>query len=114
MNPSPDGDGTDFMTIQIERWSESSLPNPEELKQCLRSEGYSVFQWSDAPGTKYGPHAHAEDQSHRIISGGLELRVGHETYRLRPGDRDYLPANTIHSAFVPDDEAVTYLIGSKH
>ena len=71
------------MTIQIERWSESSLPNPEELKQRLRNEGYSVLQWSDAPGTRYGPHAHAEDQSHWIISGGLELLVGHETYRLR-------------------------------
>ena len=102
------------MTIQIERWSESSLPNPEELKQRLRNEGYSVFQWSDAPGTKYDPHAHAEDQSHWIISGGLELRVGHETYKLRAGDRDYLPANTIHSAFVTGDKPLTYLIGAKH
>ena len=101
------------MTIQIERWSESSLPNSEELKQRLRHEGYSVFQWSDAPGTKYGPHAHAEDQSHWIISGGLELRVGHETYKLRAGDRDYLPANTVHSAFVPGSEPVVYLIAAK-
>ena len=102
------------MTIQIERWSGSSLHNPEELKQRLRDEGYSVFQWSDAPGTKYGPHAHDEDQSHWILSGELELRVGHETYTLRAGDRDFLPANTIHSAFVPGDEPVTYLIGAKH
>jgi len=102
------------MSIEVERWAEAGLPEPQELKRRLIDEGYSVFQSRDAPGTKYGPHAHAEDQSHWIISGELELRVGHETYRLRPGDRDYLPANTIHSAFVPDDEAVTYLIGSKH
>ena len=102
------------MTVQIKRWTDSSPPNPEELKQRLRNEGYSVFQWSDAPGAKYGPHAHAKDQSHWIISGELELRVGHESYSLRPGDRDYLPANTIYSAFVPEDEAVTYLIGAKH
>ena len=102
------------MTIQIDRWSESSLPDAEELKRRLRNEGYSVFQWSDAAGTKYGPHSHAEDQSHWIIVGELELRVGHETYILRAGDRDFLPANTIHSAFVPGDETLIYLIGAKH
>jgi len=102
------------MSIQIERWSETTLPDPQDLKKRLESEGYSVFQWSDAPGTKYGPHAHAEDQSHWIISGALELRVGHEVYTLRAGDRDFLPANTIHSAFVPGKGAVTYLIGAKH
>jgi quercetin dioxygenase-like cupin family protein len=102
------------MNIQIERWSATEAPDPEELKTRLRDEGYSVFQWSDAPGTKYGPHAHSEDQSHWILSGELELRVGYETYSLRAGDRDFLPANTIHSAFVPGDEAVTYLIGAKH
>lgn len=102
------------MNIEVEHWAEESPPNPAALRQQLQDEGYSVFQWSDEPGTKYGPHAHPEDQSHWIISGELELRVGHETYTLRAGDRDYLPANTMHSAFVPGDEPVTYLIGAKH
>lgn len=102
------------MNIEVEHWGEESSPDPEELRHRLLAEGYSVFQWSDAPGTKYGPHSHPEDQSHWILSGELELRVGHETYRLRAGDRDYLPANTMHSAFVPGDGPVTYLIGAKH
>ncbi|HKP35247.1 MAG TPA: cupin domain-containing protein [Pyrinomonadaceae bacterium] len=102
------------MSIHVDRWSGDSPPNPEELKSRLLDEGYSVFQWSDAPGTKYGPHAHAEDQSHWIVSGVLDLVVGHETYTLRAGDRDFLPANTIHSAAVPGTEPVTYLIGAKH
>ena len=102
------------MSIQVERWPEDDAPNPADLRQRLQDEGYSVFQWSDAPGTKYGPHAHDEDQSHWILSGELELRVGHEGYTLRAGDRDFLPANTIHSAFVPGDEPVIYLIGAKH
>jgi len=102
------------MSIQVERWSETTPPTEADLRLRLESEGYSVFQWTDAPGTKYGPHAHPEDQSHWILSGELELRVGHETYTLRAGDRDYLPANTTHSAFVPGDRPVTYLIGAKH
>src|SRR6185436_11103369 len=71
------------MNIQVERWNEDSLPDPAELKSRLLREGYSVFQWSDAPGTKYGPHSHGEDQSHWIVSGALDLIVGHETYTLR-------------------------------
>jgi quercetin dioxygenase-like cupin family protein len=102
------------MNIEVEHWAKDGPPNPSELRRLLQAEGYTVFEWTDAPGTKYGPHAHAEDQSHWILSGELELRVGHETYRLRAGDRDYLPANTMHSAFVPGDEPVTYLIGAKH
>ena len=101
------------MSIRLERWSEDAAPDGVELRMRLQSEGYSVFQWSDAPGTRYGPHAHAEDQSHWILRGQLELRVGHETYTLRAGDRDFLPANTIHSAFVPGDEPVVYLIAAK-
>jgi quercetin dioxygenase-like cupin family protein len=99
--------------MEIERWIEDGAPDPAALRQRLLSEGYSVFQWTDAPGTGYGPHAHTEDQSHWIISGALELRIGYESYVLRAGDRDFLPANTIHSAFVPGDEPVAYLIGAK-
>ena len=102
------------MSIQVDKWDEDGAPDASRLRQPLQGEGYSVFHWSDAPGAKYGPHAHAEDQSHWIISGELELQVGHETYSLRAGDRDYLPANTIHSAFVPGDQPVVYLIGAKH
>ena len=115
------------MSLQIERWKGSGRPEATALRRRLEGEGYSVFEWSDAPGTAYGPHAHAEDQSHWIISGALELTVGDERgpqpgspagvpehYILHAGDRDFLPANTMHSAFVPGDEPVTYLIGAKH
>src|SRR5713226_4962080 len=102
------------MSIEVERWNKATPPNGSDLRKDLEGDGYSVSQWSDAPGTKYGPHSHAEDQSHWIVSGELELRVGHEVYTLRAGDRDFLPANTMHSAFVPGDDAVVYLIGAKY
>jgi len=79
----------------------------------MEIEGYSVFEWRDSAGTTYGPHAHASDQSHWIIEGALELRVGRELYTLGPGDRDFLPACTEHSAFVPGNTAALYLIGAK-
>jgi len=80
----------------------------------MEAEGYSVFEWRDDAGTSYGLHSHPEDQSHWIVSGALTLRVGYEEYILRAGDRDYLPAGTQHSAVVPGNEPVIYLIGIKY
>src|SRR5437868_1301798 len=101
------------MVLQVERWTEPDKPNAKKLRAHLEREGYSVFEWSDASGTVYAPHSHAEDQSHWIISGELQLTVAGESYTLRAGDRDYLPADTTHSAFVPGKEPVRYLIGAK-
>ena len=100
--------------IRVERWSEGRPPDARELRRRMEAEGYSVFQWSDEPGTVYGTHAHAEDQSHWIVSGTLTLRVGGEESTLRAGDRDFLPAGTRHSAVVPGSERVIYLIGARN
>jgi quercetin dioxygenase-like cupin family protein len=102
------------LNLIIERWSEAEQPDARVLRKLMEAEGYSVFEQRDEAGTSYGPHSHAEDQSHWIIRGVLTLRVGWEDYTLRAGDRDYLPANTEHSAIVPNDEPVIYLIGIKY
>jgi quercetin dioxygenase-like cupin family protein len=101
------------LSIRIEHWNESVAPDARELRRRMEEEGYSVFEWIDAPGTVYPLHVHAEDQSHWIISGVLELSIDDEHYALGAGDRDYLPAFTKHSAAVRGDEAVIYLIGAK-
>ena len=101
------------MTLSVQRWAGDEAPSPEALRQVLADEGYSVFEWTDLPGTTYEPHAHDDDQSHWIISGALQLTVEGETYILQAGDRDFLPAQTTHAAFVPGHNPVRYLIGSK-
>lgn len=98
----------------VERWNKVSQPNSAELRSALENEGFSVFDWSDPPRAIYEAHKHSKDQSHWIISGALELSVeGAGTYVLRAGDRDFLPAETSHSARVVGDEPVIYLIGEK-
>ena len=101
------------MTFSVQRWAGNEAPSPKALRQTLADEGYSVFEWTDAPGTTYEPHTHDNDQSHWIISGALQLTVAGETYILQAGDRDFLSAQTTHAAFVPGDKPVRYLIGSK-
>ena len=59
-------------------------------------------------------HFHNEAQSHWIISGQLEITVQSVgTFLLKAGDRDFMPANTYHSARVIGEEPVMYLIGSR-
>jgi len=59
-------------------------------------------------------HEHREQQSHWIISGAQEQTVRNRgTVTLNPGDRDFMPAGTTHSAFAVGGEPVVYLIGSK-
>ena len=101
------------MGIEVESWNEPGTPDARTLRRRMEREGYTVFEWSDRPGTVYAPHSHPEDQSHWIISGALTLVVEGEEYTLEAGDRDFLPAWTEHEARVEGDEAARYLIGSK-
>ncbi len=100
--------------MQVSRWTASSgTPDERSLRRLLEADGYSVYAWTDGAGTTYEPHTHDDDQSHWVIRGSLALTVGGQEYVLGPGDRDWLPAGTVHSARVLGSDAVTYLIGSR-
>lgn len=99
--------------MKVERWKGTARPAEGALRERLETDGYSVYAWTDSPGTTYGPHTHDDDQSHCVVRGSLALTVGGEEYVLGPGDRDWLPAGTVHSARVVGGEAVTYLVGSR-
>ena len=100
--------------FRIVRWKEVYAPNAAMLRLQLERENYRVFQWGDRPEMFYAPHKHPTDQSHWIISGELELSVENfGSYTLKSGDRDFLPANTYHSARVIGEESVVYLVGEK-
>jgi len=99
---------------KVVRWRKFEPPDPQSLRRTLTDEGYGVYQWSDRPGTAYGVHQHSSHQCHWIISGTLELQVeGVGAVTLNPGDRDFMPAGTYHSARVIGKEPVVYLIGEK-
>ena len=99
---------------RVERFSGAELPTVVELRRKLESEGYAVYEWTDRPGAVYEVHEHAEDQTHWIISGSLELEVdGFRRVILGPYDRDLMPAGTKHSARVVGAEPVRYLIGER-
>lgn len=102
------------MSIEVEYWGGTEPPDARRLRRRLELEGYSVSEWTARPGAYYPPHSHPEDQSHWVLSGALTLAVEGEEYTLRAGDRDYLPAWTVHEARVEGGEPVVYLVGAKY
>lgn len=101
------------MDFGVVLWKENKQPDAEELEYWLQTEGYSVLHWSDPPGATYQPHSHGHDESIWLYAGRIEFIINNKTYPLRPGDRLFLPKNTIHAAIVPKGGAAHYLIGQK-
>jgi quercetin dioxygenase-like cupin family protein len=99
--------------FSVERWNQYYAPNPAMLRLLLEHEGYRVFQWGDSSGAVIALHKNAAAISHWVISGTLEMAIGGEIYVLAAGDRDFLSAETWHSARVVGEEPVVYLIGEK-
>ena len=104
--------------VRVQRWREgrptaARVSSTAELADTLRAEGYRVYEWTDSPGATYETHTHMTDQSHWVIRGSLALTVDGSEHVLGPGDRDWLPAGTAHSARVVGGEPVTYLIGER-
>lgn len=108
----PDQGGSPTDQYRVEKWREVHTPNPAMLRHLLTLQGYSVFHWTDLPGTYYAMHKHPTEQSHWVVTGSLEITVeGRGTYILEAGDRDFMPAETYHSARVLGDEVLAYFVG---
>lgn len=98
---------------------EAGLPPPteQEAEARLHREGYDSFRWYDVPGASYPNHRHPYDECIWVLKGQITFKVMFKLneieYHLKPGDRLYLPARIPHTAIIPNEAGVTYLVGSK-
>ena len=86
----------------VKRWPGDSSPNEAELRRLLDEQGLSGFRWSNSPGDVYGAHSHAFNKIIYVVQGLITFilpEVGQQV-TLGPGDRLYLPEETIHEAVV--------------
>jgi len=101
------------MNLGLITWKETRKPTQHECKLRLQEEGYDVTEWNDPPGSNYQTHQHRHDECICIVEGSMEFEIESLRYKLQPGDCLYLPKFTSHSAVVPQNQSVRYLIGHK-
>ena len=83
----------------------------EQAVAEIIKEGYRPVSWTDEPNASYEPHRHEDDETLYILAGSMDftdLETG-KTHHLEPGDKLFLPANTLHSANTR--EGTTYIMG---
>lgn len=78
------------------------LPFPEDAVRtnAVRSDAGLVVFFTFLKDFDLPPHSH-RGQWGTVLEGAIELTIGGETRRYRPGEPYDIPAGTVHSARVP-------------
>jgi len=96
------------MGVKLKR---TGITDETYIKDILRKEGYSVYVWSDAPGTYYPVHTHPDTEIRWVVEGEVTIGVEGKEISLGPGDMIELDPNTPHWART--EKGVKYVCGSK-
>ncbi|HTL12976.1 MAG TPA: cupin domain-containing protein [Bdellovibrionota bacterium] len=100
-------------TFRVVSWDRPHAPTEEEVEARLSQEGYHAFRWHDVPGASYPNHRHSRDECIWVLKGEIVFEINEQEIHLKSGDRLYLPSMKSHSAWVPESDGVTYVVGQK-
>ena len=66
------------------------------------AEALRPSRWSNGPGDRYSPHAHAYHKVLYCLAGSITFHLAHQggDIELQPGDRLDIPRGTQHAATV--------------
>jgi quercetin dioxygenase-like cupin family protein len=92
-------------------YKKTGITDPSEIRRILTEQGYSVYTWTDSPGTYYPTHTHPDREVRWVVEGEVVIGVEGEEFRLGPGDVVELDPETPHWART--ERGVTYICGSK-
>ena len=72
----------------------------------------TVWEGRVPPGTVgAGPHLHhGRDEFFYVLEGGVVLRLGHESHRVRAGTFAFIPRETIHGFHNASEKGATLLV----
>lgn len=87
---------------RVTRW-EGEPPTAEELRRHFAEEGLSPHGWGNAPGDRYGWHAHGYQKVLYCERGSIVFHTRDGDFELHPGDRLEIDPGTDHAATVGPD-----------
>lgn len=95
------------------RRTPGAVSGREQALAAFAAEGCSAPRtWSNAPGDRYGWHAHAYHKVLFCLAGSIVFHTDGGDVELRPGDRLDLQPGTEHAATV-GPEGVTCIEASR-
>ena len=91
--------------MQLMRWSETTPPSEQALRQRMQQAGLSPYSWSNAPGDSYAVHSHSYEKVLYCVRGSIRFVLPDQpttaqAIDLTPGDGMILPPGVRHSAYV--------------
>jgi len=93
------------------KFRSTGIKDKERIYEILKKEGYSVYEWYDAPGTYYPTHTHPNREIRWVIEGEVIIGTEGKEFVLKEGDMIELEPNTPHWA--KTEKGVRYICGSK-
>ena len=87
------------MTARLTRW-DGPPPDRSAIEGRFGDEGLSPHGWANAPGDRYGRHAHDYGKVLYCVSGSIVFHTDDGDVDLRPGDRLDVEPGTAHWATV--------------
>jgi quercetin dioxygenase-like cupin family protein len=78
-------------------------PTGDDIRRRFVDEGLHPQGWSNAPGDRYGWHAHAYRKVLYCVEGSIVFHTHDGDVELRPGDRLDIGPGAEHAATVGPD-----------
>ncbi len=73
------------------------------MKTLVHGEKTLFSEFKLTKGHALPKHSHPHEQTGYLVSGAIDLTIGAETFRARPGDAWCIPGGVEHGAYVIED-----------
>lgn len=88
----------------ITRWQAPQVPNLDQLKMILHSEGAEIEEETFPSKSEIAEHRHPFEEIRIIYTGNMVFNFTGNKILLHPGDKIVIPPNTKHSMHVHGEE----------
>lgn len=100
-------------SLITKNWKEKEAVSRKAISEAWERQGYDCRLWVDPPGQEWLDFVHSTDELVVLLEGDLEVEVGGQRARLKPGDEVLIPARTRHSVFNRGATTARWLFGYK-
>ncbi len=72
----------------------------EKIIKAMKQDGFDPKLVNDPQGLVYEQHQHDDTKLLVCLQGSQKIKVLDKEYNFEPGDKLYIPSNTLHSGVV--------------